>query len=300
MFLTGCSQVTVQATPTIAPTGMLTPYLTLTPSPQLPTATIQVTIPVTPAPTPTPFLYTVKNDDTMLGIAIQFGIKLEDLQAANPTVDPHFMGKGFQLVIPITSEIPAVVPTPTAVPVRMGEPHCYPAGDGGAWCVVATKNDQPASLENLSAWIGLYNDNNENIASQVAYAPLNILRSGSTIPLMVYFAPPLPAEFRPQVELLSALTVAADDPRYIDSQVQLDQVEITADGSGAAVRGQVLLPENAPALSQLWLLAVAYDAEGNIVGERKWKSAGETEFDFTVYSLSGAIDHVEVLSEARP
>ena len=88
--------------------------------------------------------------------------------------------------------------------------------------------------------------------------------------------------------------------RYIDSQVELDAVEITPDGSGAAVRGQVLLPENAPPISQLWLLAVAYDAEGNIVGERKWKSAGETEFDFTVYSLAGAIDHVEVLSEARP
>ncbi len=299
-MLTGCTQVTLQATSTIAPTGVLTPYLTITPSPQLPTVTIQVTIPVTPAPTPTPYLYTVKDKDTLLGIAIHFGIKLEDLQAANPTVDPHFMGKGLQLVIPIAEEIPAVVPTPTPVPVRMGQPHCYPAGDAGSWCIVAIQNDQEASLENLSVWMGLYNDNNENITSQVAYSQLNILRSGSTVPLMVYFAPPLPDEFRPQVELLSALPIPADDQRYIDSQVQLDGVDLTPDGSGAVVRGQVLLPENAPPLSQLWLLAVAYDAEGNIVGERKWKSAGETEFDFTVYSLAGAIDHVEVLSEARP
>ena len=62
----------------------------------------------------------------MLGIAIHFGIKLEDLQAANPTVDPHFMGKGLQLVIPINEEIPAVVPTPTPVPVRMGQPLLLP------------------------------------------------------------------------------------------------------------------------------------------------------------------------------
>jgi hypothetical protein len=47
-------------------------------------------------------------------------------------------------------------------------------------------------------------------------------------------------------------------------------------------------------------LAVAYDSDGNIVGARKWKSAGEKEFEFTVFSVAGAIDHIEMLSEARP
>jgi hypothetical protein len=36
----------------------------------------------------------------MLGIAFQFGTKLEDLMAANPKVDPHYMGEGLTLVIP--------------------------------------------------------------------------------------------------------------------------------------------------------------------------------------------------------
>jgi LysM repeat protein len=49
----------------------------------------------------TPFLYIVKGDDTMLGIAYQFGIKLEDLLAKNPKVDPHYIGDGLTLVIPI-------------------------------------------------------------------------------------------------------------------------------------------------------------------------------------------------------
>jgi LysM repeat protein len=300
LLLSGCTQPTVQATSTIVPTGLLTPYRTLTPSPQRPTATIEVTIPVTPAPTPTPYLYTVKDNDTMLGIAFQFGLKLEDLQAANPKVDPHFMGKGLQLVIPIGGEIPEVVPTPTPMPVGTAQPLCYRSGDGGAWCIAALRNDQETSLENLSVWIGLYNNRGENFASQVAYAPLNILRPGSTIPLMIYFAPPLPEEFQAQSEVLSALSVAPDDQRYIDAQVKVDSVEITPDGAGATVSGNVILPDNAPLLSQLWLLAVAYDAGGNIVGARKWKSAGETEFEFSVFSLASAIDHVEVLSEARP
>ena len=105
---------------------------------------------------------------------------------------------------------------------------------------------------------------------------------------------------RAQGEVLSAFSVAADDQRYLDSQVKVDTVDINPDGGEATVSGEVVLPANSPTLSQLWVLAVAYDADGNIVGARKWKSAGEKEFEFTVFSVAGAIDHVEMLSEARP
>ena len=102
----------------------------------------------------------------MLGIAIQFGIKLEDLQAANPTVDPHYMGAGLKLIIPISEEIPEVLPTPTPAPVQTEQPQCYRTGDGGAWCIMALRNEQQSSIENLSVWMGLYNQSGENITSQ--------------------------------------------------------------------------------------------------------------------------------------
>jgi LysM repeat protein len=300
LFLSSCTQATVQATPTLYPTGLLTPYHTITPKPVTPTATIMVTIPVTPAPTPTPFLHTVTNDDTMLGIAYQYGISLEDLQAANPRVDPHYMSVGMQLIIPIGGEIPEVVPTPTAIPVHVKQPHCYQAGDGGAWCIIALRNEMDTSLENLSVWIGLYTPQGEIIASQVAYAPLNILHPDSTLPLMAYFAPPLSEDFEARSEVLSALAVATDDPRYLDLQVKTEMVEINPDGKQAVIRGDVILPEDIPTPSQIWALAVAYDPEGDIIGARKWKSVGETHFEITVYSVGGRIDHVEVLTEIRP
>jgi LysM repeat protein len=259
-----------------------------------------VTIPVTPAPTPTPFLHTVTNDDTMLGIAYKYGISLDELQAANPSVDPHYMSVGMQLIIPIGGEIPEVVPTPTAMPVHTEQPQCYQAGDGGVWCIVALRNGTDANLENLSVWIGLYTSQGENVASQVAYAPLNILHPDSTMPLMAYFVPPLPEEFEARSEVISALTVAADDTRYLELQVETETVEINLDGRQAVIRGDVILPEDIPTPSQIWALAVAYDPEGDIIGARKWKSAGETHFEITVYSLGGRIDHVEVLTEIRP
>src|SRR4030042_5122725 len=120
MLLSSCSQATVQATPTTFPTGVLTPYHTVTSSPTSPISTVEVVIPVTPAPTPTPFLHTITNDDTMLGIAYQYGISLEELQAANPGVDPHFRSGGKTLVIPIGGEIADAMPVLTPVPVSWG------------------------------------------------------------------------------------------------------------------------------------------------------------------------------------
>jgi LysM repeat protein len=300
VFLSSCSQETIQASPTSIPTGMLTPYYTVTPSPIQASATIKVTIPVTPSPTATPFLYAVKGDDTMLSIAYQFGISLEELQGANPKVDPHFMGVGLKLIIPIRGETVEVLSTPTPMPVQAGQPKCYPAGDGGAWCIVTLTNELQTSLENLSVWIGIYNTGGEIITSQVAFAPLNILRPGSKMPMMAYFAPPLPDEFKALSEVLSGLAVAVNDKRYLDLKFDVGKVEINQTGEQAVINGDVSVPGAIPTLSQIWALAVAYDANGDIVGARKWKSEGETHFDITVYSLVGKIDHVDVLIEARP
>jgi LysM repeat protein len=300
VIFSSCNKATPLSTPTIMPTGLLTPFISPTPKPIIPTVTLVVEIPETPAPTPTPYLYTVKNDDTMLGIAYKFGISLKDLQAANPTVDPHFMGPGLQLIIPISGEIPESLPTATAYPADLEQPQCYSAGDGGLWCVAAIINNQNISLENLAVWIGLYNSHGENITSQVSYSPLNILEPGSTMPFMVYFAPPVPDEIIVRSEILSALAVESGDARYIKAQVELREMVTNPDHSQAAVRGAVLLPEGSPTPSQVWVLAVAYNAEGNIVGERKWKSAGETQFELTVYSLGGMIEQVKLLTEVRP
>jgi hypothetical protein len=210
------------------------------------------------------------------------------------------MGEGLKLIIPISGEIPEALSTPTPGPVDATQPKCYLAGDGGYWCVVSLTNKTETSLENISVWMGLYNSKGDIVTNQVAYAPLNILRPGNTIPLMAYFALPLPDEFQAQSEVLSGLAVTTDDSRYLDLQVKVGTVEINQEGSQAVVQGDVIVPDDTPNLSQLEALAVAYDSTGDIVGARKWKSGGETHFNITVYSLAGKIDYVKVLIEARP
>jgi LysM repeat protein len=299
-LLSSCSQPTFQPTPTIKPTGVLTPYHTVTPSPVHPTAKALVTIPFTPAPTATPFTHTVIKGETMLGIAFQYGISLGDLQAANPTVNPHFLSVGTQLVIPINGEIPETVPTPTAVLVDWQQPDCYHTGDGGAWCILTVRNQLETDIENISAVIGLFTPQGTNITNQVAYSLLNILRAGDTMPLMNYFPAPLPAEFVAQGEILSGLAVPDGDTRYLDLEASVQSVDISSDGIQAMVTCEVVLPNGMPQPAQLWVLLVAYDSNGNIVGARRWESMGETQFELPVYSIAGQIDRVEALTEARP
>ena len=52
--------------------------------------------------------------------------------------------------------------------------------------------------------------------------------------------------------------------------------------------------------AEVWVLAMAYDAEGNVVGVRRWEGLGETQFDFWVFSLGPEIAEVKLLVEARP
>jgi len=300
IIISSCNQATSLPTATLIPTGQLTPYHTSTPGPVLPTATRIINIPITPAPTSTPFTHTVKKDETMLGIAFQYGLSLEDLKAANPGVDPRIMSVGLQLVIPLGGEISETIPTATPVPVNWLQPDCYRTGDGGAWCILVVKNQLENSVENLSGWIGLYTPQGTIISSHVAYSPLNMLRPGDTMPLMTYFSPPLPENFEAFGELLSGIVVAADDTRYLNLDAKVDQVEISTDGRQAMVSGEVLLPDGVPVPAQIWIMIIAYDLNGTLIGGRKWESSGETQFTLPIFSLAGMIDHVDVLTEARP
>ena len=104
------------ATPTPAPT---TPTVTPTRPPA--TATRRPT--ATPSPTATPHLYIVQEADTLLGIALDLGISVEDLLTANPPVsETDFLQLGQELVIPTVPATetaqatapPVLSPTPAA------------------------------------------------------------------------------------------------------------------------------------------------------------------------------------------
>ncbi|MDE3095414.1 MAG: LysM peptidoglycan-binding domain-containing protein [Chloroflexota bacterium] len=124
-----------------------------------PTATLAATLP-TPlvlgggvAQSPGGSMYTVKSGDTLAGIAQRLGISLQDLRAANPSINPSTLSVGQTIKLPAgaAAATPAAVPatdtpgpaptdtpvaavrTPTPAPARtpssLGQTYTVQAGD---------------------------------------------------------------------------------------------------------------------------------------------------------------------------
>ena len=105
--------------PTFTPTITSSPTATSSPTPT-PTPTLTPT----PLPTPTPIppqTYTVQSGDTLLTIAMEFDITVDEIKALNG-LDSDIIVEGQGLLIPPPTPTPGPTPTP-----KPGEPTSTPA-----------------------------------------------------------------------------------------------------------------------------------------------------------------------------
>ena len=298
-LLAGCGPKPASPLP-VSPVNLV-PYLTRTlaynPTPTLPATR-------TPAPSPTPNLYAIAAGDTLSVIAQRFGISLEILLAANPGIQPAQLSIGQVITIPSASQNFAIEFLSTPVPVDLGVVSCY-SSLGGLTCFAPVHNPNPEALENIKVLITLFGQDGQPAESQEASLPLNTLLPGQTLPASVYF-PGAPSTRSALSQLKTATPLISGDQRYLSALVQDLFVSIAWEGGSAQVQGWVTLPEGERSASLVWLVAVAYDADGQIVGFRRWDWKGsllaEASLPFvtTVYSQGPAIDHLEILVEARP
>jgi len=301
-LLTACAPQSAVSTPKPA---KLIPYLTSTSAPpQL--LTPEGLVPLkTPLPTSTPFTYTVKSGDTISSIALQFGVTIDELMSVNPDVSPNAMSIGTVLKIPSNPDNPTGEATPTPVPFTVQQIECYPTSNKGMWCFILAHNDFPDAIENISAQITLVDANENFLATQTALLPLDILPPNTSLPLAVYFPPELPVSAKPQVQILTAIRLLPNDTRYLPATVNNTLVQINGEGHFAQISGEVLLPANSKATTQVWVAAVVYDEDGRVVGVKRWEGGGiqpggSLNFEMSVASLGGRMTRVEFTVEARP
>lgn len=286
------------AAPTSSPA--VTPYVTATLGAADATATTAQT--QAPTPTATPQTYIIVAGDTLLGIAERFGITLDELLAANPGVDARFLSLGQEIFVPASSGSAgedASLATPEPLPLPLSDPACYASATGELRCFLLVTNTGSELVEALAGGIQLVSADGVALASADATAPLNALPAGAALPLVAYWQDPPAGWSRAQGQLTSGFAVG-DPTRYLDAELVNDEIEITASGLSARAMGELQLPDGAQA-GLIWVLAVAYNENDEVVGVRRWESEGsDSTFEFWVYSLGAPIERVELLMEARP
>ena len=310
--LTACAQEPplMQLTATRTQAGTLRPYPTNTAtSTPLPTGYTSPTPSPTITPTPTPVIYEVQTGDDMYSIAFRFNISPEALMTANPTVNPRAMSLGTNLLIPVTpvpeatqTQLIALSPTPTMPYRTVQEPDCYPDSLGGLWCFVLVINREDSALENVSGVVTL--SQGEDLLQEDAIMPLNLLPSGQELPLIAYFAPPIPDVYTVTAEVSFFLPVMPEDQRYLPISVVNQAFDLLRDGKTAVITGEITWPGGQPEAEYVWVHATGLDAAGHVVAARRWEAVQPITTDellaFTInlYSLGDPIERVDLLAEA--
>ncbi len=317
LFSQACSPGTpvgITGTPTITTerSGRLTPFLSATAS--LPPPVIPPTVlPQIPTQTPTPRLHEVQKGEDMFGISLRYGVTLEELLAANPDVQPNFLSIGTLLVIPAASQpVPGAedagpLPSPTPVPLDSSTMNCSRSKEGGVWCFLPVQNTQPYALEGITAVFRLADENAQAILTQRATTLLDRLAPGEQLPLAAYFPPPVPDPFHASAVIESALP-SPEDGRYLTVILDEQKILLTDSGLAATIELQLSLAAGESVARRIWVVASAYDRQGNVVGLRRWEYKAENPLQsgqtlpirFDIYSISGKIERVDLAAEARP
>jgi len=105
--------------------------------------------------------------------------------------------------------------------------------------------------------------------------------------------------------VLTALPLDDPSARFLPASVNEPQIAYAANGRLATVSGAVQLGDGEGDAAHIWLVALAYDADGALVGVRKLEiqgpldAGGVAPFQLDVFSGDGPITTVTVLAEAR-
>ena len=270
--LTACGgQVITGPTPTAPSLAVMLPPPTI-----LPTLAAQSLTPVptnTPAPTPTPLIHVVQPGDTLLGIALQYGVTLNELQQANGVLKPETLQIGQELVIPIglsrltggSSANGVIALTAVPLPVTVENTARYQTPVGSIWVLGEVLNSTDQPVENVEVRVSLLNAAGVEVAAQTNFVALDAIPVGGRAPFSVSF-PTLP----PDAAGVQALVVRADpsynhETRY--AQLQLKDVQTRQDGSQYRVTGAVANVGSTNA-KEARLVITLYDQAGQVSGFR--------------------------------
>lgn len=250
---------TIPATPTV--TSISPP--TSTPRPATPPSS------PTPTMTPTPVIYAVQSEDTLLSIALQFDISTELLQEANGLVDPRFLQRGQELIIPAskTEEEAAPTPTPTPLPLLIKAINFQKTQQGTLWGLGEVSNPGDTPLAEVMIEAALLDAGGVLLARETAYTQLDVILPGESVPFAILFENPPSSFAQYQVIPVTGVPLADQTRYYFDLEVFA--VRGGPEGVlGYRLEGQ-LRNKGGLDVEAIRLVAVGYDEGGRVLAQRQ-------------------------------
>ncbi len=288
------------ATPTVLPT--LVPQV-LTPAPTN-----------TPAPTPTPAVHIVQPGDTLLGIALQYNVTLEELYQVNGVLKPELLQIGQSIVIPVPGSVgkPAgdnsgavIAPTQPPLPVKVENAARYQTPVGSIWVLGEVFNSTDQPIENVQVRVALLDAAGQEIASESPFLALDAVAPGSRAPFSVLFDTPPNGVIDFQAYVVRADQAYNYGSRY--AQLQVTDVQTRPVGSQVGVSGKVANTGSSNAVGAHVVITL-YDDKGRVTGFRQFPlpddqlaAGGTTTFDVLVSPDPSApnVTNTSVVAQAR-
>ncbi len=274
VWVTGC-RTAHETVSTITPTEY--PPLTLIVRvPTLISTSTSTEPPPSPTPSPsqtktarpTPVVYTVEAGDTLLGIAYQFGVSLEALQAANKNIAPPMLQIGQSLVIPNpqnTVDGFPILPTQTPPPLPLAPPTCYETRAGKLLCLGEVDNTLPDPLERVAVRVRLFTADEQLLGEETATVEQQHIRSGETAPYRVLFDTNGRKYAHTSATLVCAIVNPKADAHFLELIVEDETAAIQSNQMIISARLYNPGMETAEAVR---LIATLYDETGNVIGYR--------------------------------
>lgn len=311
--LTACSgHVMTGSTPT--PLSLAISLATPT---VLPTLLPQVLTPVptnTPAPTPTAAVHIVQPGDTLLGIALQYNVTLEELYQVNGVLKPELLQIGQSIVIPVPGSVgrPAgggsgavIAPTQPPLPVKVENAARYQTPVGNVWILGEVSNPTDQPVENVQVRVALLDTAGRELAVRTPFVAVDVIPAGQRAPFGVLFdeIPAAPADF--QAYVIRADQSYNHDARY--AQLQTSEVSTVPEGSQQRISGKVSNTGTSNAVGAN-VVVTLYDEQGRVTGFRQFSlpddqliAGGAATFDVLVSPDPSApqVVHTNVIAQAR-
>lgn len=303
--LVGCGQVITRATPTPVPTSTPVPLQaptvrpTATPAPYTPAPTS------TPTATPTPIIYVIQRGDTLLDVAIKFGISVQALQDANGITDPRTLQINQELIIPrealTATGTPTATPTPLPFVVENVNLHYTPLG--GLWCFGEIHNTTGTDLEQAGVTVILLDAAGKELARVQERIQVELIAPGGRAPFAAHFTAP------PQSFASYSVVPWVGVRGYVGSYYRdLEVRDVVGAGERYAMytlTGRVANVGPEDALGVV-VTATLYDALGRVIGVRRGPPehnviprGGETTFSLQFTPTGGPVASFRVQALGR-